>query len=107
MAIINMIPGSSRMGAGSRGKRIRRARLNMEIGCEYSKWFNYKYSISDTICGSILRLSGLLLALSPLIAPAFERELRIIRIRRITMLAPARFMILTPLSPNYQTFAGF
>jgi MFS family permease len=72
-----------------------------------SQWFNYRYSIPDTISGPILGLSGLLLAFSALIAPALGRRLGIINAMVITMLASTVFMVLTPIPGNYQTSALF
>lgn len=72
-----------------------------------SQWFDYKYAISDTVSGPILGLSGLVLALSALVAPALARKLGIIRAMVITMLISTIFMILTPIPEIYQISAVF
>ncbi|MEM0134235.1 MAG: MFS transporter [Thermoplasmatales archaeon] len=72
-----------------------------------SQWFNYKYTIPDTISGPILGLSGLVLAFSALIAPALGRKMGIIKAMVVTMLASTIFMVLVPIPGSYEISATF
>jgi predicted MFS family arabinose efflux permease len=72
-----------------------------------TQWFNYKYSIPDTVSGPILGGSAAILALSALAAPTLGRKMGVINAMVITMGASIIFMILTPMAPSYQTSAVF
>ncbi|MEM0127992.1 MAG: MFS transporter [Thermoplasmatales archaeon] len=72
-----------------------------------SQWFNYKFLVPDTISGPILGISGAVIALSALIAPALGRRMGLINAMVVTMLSSTVFMVLIPLAKNFALSATF
>jgi MFS family permease len=66
-----------------------------------SRWFYLAYGLSDAVSGPILGISGLLIAVATLAAPALARKFGLIRSIVLTQGLSTLFMFTTPLSPTY------
>jgi MFS family permease len=66
-----------------------------------SQWFAYRYGIPDSVSGSILGISNLLLAGATLAAPAAAKRFGVVRSIVLTEGLSTIFMFATPLPPSY------
>ena len=64
-------------------------------------WFSLAYNVSDVISGPVLGISGLLIAVTTLMAPYLARRIGLVRAIVATQLFSTVFMVAVPLSPTF------
>ena len=69
-------------------------------------WFSLQYNVPDSLSGPVLGISGFLIAVVSLVAPALAKRFGLVRAAVLSEGTSMIFMLLVPLSPTF-LIAGF